>query len=123
MEPRSPVTLIGLTVLARFLSRIRYLFVVIMGIAAVAFAAVVFSAAPGVRALLALSVFLWAALALGAGWLLVRCPPVPAAGDPWTQRIRQRAVRAVFAITACAFLGLTGLVGLLTYRAVLLSIA
>jgi len=122
MEARSAVTLKAVTRIGLVLHRLRALalFVGLVGVGWFTIS-VLDSTTNSTRSLLALSLVLWAGLALGGGFLLVRPPPRLLDGDGSLRRLRKRVLALLFWLGALGFLGLAVFTLLLSLRALRLN--
>lgn len=104
MEARSSVTLNAVARLAAVLYRCRVLSMLVALGAGCWFVLGLLNGGSSTRSLLALSVLLWAGVALGIGFSLLRLPPRPDAADRWTMRLRKRVLQVLYWLAAIAFL-------------------
>ena len=117
------VTLDTVAWLAIALYRVRLLLLVIAFLATVWFViSVVDSSAASTRALLPLTLGLWAALGLGIGYTLTRRPPAIEAGDGLGLRLRKRVILAVYFLAVVAIFGLAASAVLFSLRAIDLAL-
>jgi ACR3 family arsenite efflux pump ArsB len=121
MEARTSVTLPAVARLAAVLYRLRFVSVLVALAAGSWFVLGVLNSGSSTQSLLALSLLLWAGLALGIGFSLVRLPPRPEAADRWATRLRKRVLEALYWFATIAFLILIGFSGLLSLRALRLA--
>lgn len=122
MEAKSRVTLNLVTALAGYLHRFRAVFLVVALASAGWFAVSISrSASNSAHSLLALSVLLWAVLALGTGFTLVRPPPALDAETRIGRRFKVRVLQVAYWSTVVMILLLAGLAAMMSLRAVRLA--
>lgn len=122
MEPDRRVTLRLIADAATWLFRLRGIFIVLATAAAIWFGlAIANPATESASALVPLTVFLWALLALGIGYLLPTLPPAIAPGDGLWLRIRKGFVLLAYGMAVILSLGLGIFAVILSLRALKLS--
>lgn len=124
MERPGSVTLKVAAAIAAVLNRLRPLLVVLGLVSGGWFiAAVVDTDAASTRALLPLTVLLWVGVALSVASTLPRLPPAVAPGDGLLLRIKKRLSLAAYGLAFVAMLSLTGIVLVVSWRALGLLLA
>jgi hypothetical protein len=124
MERPGSVTLKVAGALAAVLNRLRPLLAVLGLVSGGWFiAAVVDTDAASTRALLPLTVLLWVGVALSVASTLPRLPPAVAPGDGLLLRIKKRLSLAAYGLAFVAMLSLTGIVLVVSWRALGLLLA
>lgn len=117
-EATSRVTLRIVARTAALLYRIRLVFIAIAAGAGAWFGlSLVFDTGGSGRSLLALTVLLWAGVALGVACTLPRVPADVAADDRFGRRMAKRLQLAAYWLGFVVWLGLAAFAAVLTYRA------
>lgn len=123
MEAPSRVTLKLIAGGAAVLFRLRVVFVVIAIAAGIWFGwAIANPATQSAKALIPLTVMLWAGLALGIGYMLPSAPQAILPGDGFWLRTKKRCVLFGYALAVLAALVLGGFALVLSLRALSLSL-
>lgn len=118
MEASWRVTLRRIAAISAHLHRFRAVLLAFAAVAAAWFVwTVLGDSATARHSLLALSMLLWACLALGAAYTLLRPPPVIGTDDGLWLRMKKRVSLAVYALAVLLVVALTGVAAWVSLRA------